>query len=59
MTIKRGKKTESDREKRLAKSLGESKFVNLPALSSLSNSFQICRRSVAQTLFPLRLRDLK
>lgn len=25
MTIKRGKKTESDREKRLAKSLGDSK----------------------------------
>jgi hypothetical protein len=27
MTIKRGKKTESDREKRLAKSLGESRWV--------------------------------
>lgn len=26
MTIKRGKKTESDREKRLAQSLGESKY---------------------------------
>jgi len=27
MTIKRGKKTESDREKRLATALGESKYV--------------------------------
>lgn len=27
MTIKRGKKTESDREKRLNQSLGESKYV--------------------------------
>lgn len=30
MTIKRGKKTESDREKRLAQSLGESKYVQGP-----------------------------
>ena len=28
MTIRRGKKTESDREKRLAKSMGESKWVS-------------------------------
>jgi hypothetical protein len=27
MTIKRGRKNESDREKRLAKSLGESKYL--------------------------------
>jgi hypothetical protein len=31
MTIKRGRKTESDREKRLAKSLGESRSVTCPA----------------------------
>jgi hypothetical protein len=30
MTIKRSKKTESDREKRVAQSLGDSKYVLLP-----------------------------
>lgn len=29
MTIKKGKKTESDREKRVAQSLGDSKYVLL------------------------------
>jgi len=31
MTIKRGKKTESDRERRLAQSLGDSKYVLQPS----------------------------
>ena len=30
MTIKRGKKTDSDREKRVAQSLGDSKYVLYP-----------------------------
>ena len=29
MTVKRGKKSESDREKRLAQALGESRYVNI------------------------------
>lgn len=37
MTIKRGKKTESDRERRLNKSLGESKYVIMPSSWSVTN----------------------
>ncbi len=54
MTIKRGKKTESDREKRLAKSLGESKYVaSFLAVNALSDTPQICGGSAAQALFTL------
>jgi hypothetical protein len=61
MTIKRSKKTESDREKRLAQSLGDSKYV-ISTIFSFSTSLFVlkkCRRGFAEALLAFRARNLK
>ena len=57
MTIKRGKKTESDREKRLAQVLGESRwaeFIFLGEYSLTTRSAQFRGRGATQALLALR-----